>query len=264
MRRKLWPGSSLFKAASALLLCALVSPPVLTAQSPPSSAVQQGLAALHAGHAQQALDLFKQAIAADPQNSAANLLAATAAIQLLQPTAAVAYGERARALEPKNWKIHTTLVTAYAMAGDTRKRDAERYLLRQAHADAKLPDARETSGFLLDRFQVDKYVIDAVEYFKPVGTFNMYYRFLVHNAAGALVWTIQVDSDSLNEVSWAQAYPKQASEGERQFQIESSPADNQVQYKSFSGQPNYDWIKTEVIKIVTAQKGAFPGEMPRR
>jgi tetratricopeptide (TPR) repeat protein len=248
--------------ASALLLCAVGCPWLLSAQTPASSPVQQGLDALHAGHAQQALDLFKEAIAADPQSSAPNLLAATAAIQLLQPAAAVTYAERARALEPNNWKIDTTLVTAYAMAGDTRKRDAERYLLRQAHANAKLPDARETSGFLLDRFQAGKYVVDAVEYFKPIGTFNMYYRFLVHNAAGALVWTIQVDSDSLNEVSWAQSYPTQAAQGERQFQIESSPADNQVQYKSFSGQPNYDWIKTQVIKILNAQKDPFPGEIP--
>jgi tetratricopeptide (TPR) repeat protein len=251
-------------AASAVLLCVLGCPSIVRAQAPASSPVQQGLAALHAGHAQQALDLFKQAIAADPQSSPANLLAATAAIQLLQPSAAVTYAERARALEPNNWKIDTTLVTAYAMDMDTRKRDAERYLLRQAHADAKLPDARETSGFLLDRFQAGKYVVDAVEYFKPIGTFNMYFRFLVHNAAGALVWTIQVDSDSLNEVSWAQAYPTQAAQGERQFQIESSPAEDQVQYKSFSGQPNYDWIRGQVIKIVSAQKGPFPGETPTR
>jgi tetratricopeptide (TPR) repeat protein len=252
----------LFGAASALVLCAVVCPAMLPAQTPAVSSLQQGLDALHAGHAQQALDLFKQAIAADPQSSPANLLAATAAIQLLQAAAAVSYAERARALEPNNWKIDTTLVTAYAMAGDTRKRDAERYLLSQAHGDAKLPDARETSGFLLDRFQAGKYVVDAVQYFKPIGTFNMYYRFLVHNAAGALVWTIQVDSDSLNEVSWAQSYPTQAAQGERQFQIESSPADNQVQYKSFSGQPNYDWIRTQVIKILDAQKDPFPGEMP--
>ena len=86
----------------------------------------------------------------------------------------------------------------------------------------------------------------------------------MHNAKGALVWTIKIDSDSLNEVSWAQAYPRQAAEGERQFQIESSPADNQVQYKSFSGQPNYDWIKAQVVKILAAQKGPFPGETPGR
>jgi tetratricopeptide (TPR) repeat protein len=255
-------NKSVFGAASALLLCALACPTLVPAQTAASSSVQQGLAALHAGHAQQALDLFKQAIAADPQSSPANLLAATAAIQLLQPAAAVAYAERARALEPNNWKIDTTLVTAYAMAGDTRKRDTERYLLRQAHANSKLPDARETSGFLLDRFQAGKYVVDAVEYFKPIGTFNMYFRFLVHNAAGATVWTIQVDSDSLNEVSWAGAYPTQAAQGERQFQIESSPSDDQVQYKSFSGQPAYDWIRGQIIKIVSAQKGPFPGEMP--
>lgn len=229
-------------------------------QSPQPAQLQQGIAALHAGNAQQALGLFQQAIAADPQNAAANVLAASAAIELFQPQAAVAYAERARALEPANWKVDTTLVTAYAMTGNTAKRDAERALLRQAHANPALPDARDTSGFLLDRFHAGKYSVDAIEYFKPVGTLNMYYRFLVHDAAGAHVWTIQADSDSLNEISWAQAYPKQAHEGQRQFQIESSPGDNQVEYRTFSGQPNYDWIKSQVVKILLAQNTPFPAE----
>ena len=98
------------------------------------------------------------------------------------------------------------------------------------------------------------------EYFKPVGRYNTYFRFIIRNAAGAHVWTIEVNSDSLNQSSWALAYPQQAKEGQRQFQIESAQGDVHVGYRTFSGAAAYDYAKSEVIKIVSAQAGPFPGE----
>lgn len=222
--------------------------------------MQQGLAALHANQPQQALTLFQQAIAADPQDAAANLLAASTEITLFAPADAVRYGERALALEPGNWKVHTTLVTAYAMAGDVPHREAERGFLRKAHDNPALPDARATSGFLLDTFKAGMYNVDAVEYFKPLGKYNTYYRFLVRNNAGARVWTIEVNSDSLKQVSWAQEYPRPAKEGQRQFQIESAPGETHVEYRTFSGAPGYDYVKSQVVKILAAQAAPFPPE----
>ena len=246
------------------------SPPAQLQNVPPAQAVQpgnpsqidQGEAALHAGQPQQALTLFQQALAADPQNAAANLLAATAEIALYQPADAIRYAQKAQTLEPENWKVHTTLVTAYAMAGDLAHRDAERAILRQAHNNPALADARQTSGFLLDMFRAGRYQADAVEYFKPLGTYNTYFRFLIRNAAGARVWTIEINSDSLNQSSWAQAYPKQAAEGQRQFQIESAPGEAHVEYRTFSGAPGYDYAKSQVVKILEAQTAPFPSEPP--
>lgn len=225
-----------------------------------SPALQQGIAALHAGQPQQALALFQQDIVADPQGAAPNLLAASAEIALYQPLDAIRYGERALALEPDNWKIHTTLVTAYAMAGDLARRDAERAILRKAHDNPALPDARETNGFLLEMFRAGRYSVEAVEYFHPVGRYNTYFRFVIRNAAKTHVWTIEVNSDSLNQSSWAQSYPKQAKEGQRQFQIESAQGESHVEYRTFSGSAGYDYIKSQIIKIVEAQTTPFPGE----
>ena len=222
--------------------------------------LQQGLAALHDAQPQQALALFKQAITEEPQSAPANLLAASAEIALYDGADAVRYAERAEALEPENWKVHTTLVTAYAMAGDVAHRDAERAILRKDHDDPALPDARGTSGFLLDMFRVRDYRVDAVEYFKPLGTYNTYFRFIVRNAAGAKVRVIEVNSDSLNQASWAQAYPHQAAEGQRQFQIESAPGETHEDYATFSGGAGYDYAKAQVIKILMGQTGPFPGE----
>ncbi|RRA49449.1 hypothetical protein D1Y84_15350 [Acidipila sp. EB88] len=222
--------------------------------------LQEGLAALRAGEPEKALAIFTQRIAADPSDAAANLLAATAAIALYQPADAVRYAERAHALEPANWKVHTTLVTAYSMAGDAQHRDAERAILEAAHNNPALPDARGTNGYLLDLFREGRYSVEAIDYFKPFGRYNTYFRFIVRNAAGAHVWTIEANSDSLNQSSWAMAYPKQAKEGQRQFQLESGDSYPHVDYRSFSGAPGYDYIKSQVVKVLAAQKDPFPGE----
>ncbi len=250
-------------AALVLLCCATPAKTAVSsaqAVSPPPTVLQQGMAALRANQPQQALTLFQQALAADAQSAAACLLAASAEIALYQPADAVRYAERAEALEPDNWKVHTTLVTAYAMAGDVSRRDAERAILVKAHENPALPDARETSGFLLDLFKAGRYRVEAVEYFHPIGRYNTYFRYIIRNAAGAHVWTIEVNSDSLNQSSWALAYPRQAKEGQRQFQIESSPGGAHVDYRTFSGSAGYDYTRAQVIRIVEAQSAPFPGE----
>ncbi len=231
------------------------------AQEPPVP-LQQGEDALKAGQPQQALAYFQQAIAAEPRSSTANLLAASCELDLYDGPAAVRYAERALTLTPNDWRIHTTLVTAYTMAGDRPHRDAERDFLRKAHTDEKLPDAKETAGFLLDRFRAGRYRVDAVEYFHPLGRYNTYYRFLVRSEAGARVWVIEVNSDSLNQSSWAAAYPRQARDGQRQFQIESAQGPEHVEYRTFSGAPSYDYMRAEVVKIVEAQTKPWPGEAP--
>lgn len=243
------------------MLAMLIAPDMGRAQADGQLVASAG-AAMREGRPADALASLKQVLATDPDNAAANLLAASAEVALFEPTDAVRYGEKARALEPDNWKVHTTLVTAYSMAGDVPHRDAERAALRKAHGDPALPDARETSGFLLDRFKAGRFRIDAVEYFQPLGRYNTYYRFLLRNAAGARVWTIEVNSDSLNQASWAKAYPQQAREGQRQFQIESEQGPNHTEYRTFSGAPSYDYMKAQIVKIVGAQAAAFPGETP--
>ncbi|MGA8160317.1 MAG: hypothetical protein WCB76_05895, partial [Acidobacteriaceae bacterium] len=102
-----------------------------TPSSVAASAITQGLAALQTNQPRQALTNFQQALQADPNNASANLLASTAAVELYQGALAVQYAEKARQLDPQNWKIHTTLVAAYSAAGMRTQRDEERATLRQ-------------------------------------------------------------------------------------------------------------------------------------
>jgi tetratricopeptide (TPR) repeat protein len=218
-----------------------------------TAVVSQGLAALQANHPRQALTDFQGVLQSDPNNTAANLLASTAAVETFQGQLAVQYAEKARQLDPGNWKIHTTLVAAYSAAGMKQQRDRERALLEQLHKTGA-PDARQATGFLLEMFPLNAYRVDAIEYFEPMGKFHTYYRLLVRQANGHRIWEVDVQSNDFDERSWAEAHGTEAAAGERQFQITGRGSDSQeVDYRMFSGRPDYDNIRVMVVEILRSR-----------
>ena len=233
----------------------LATAPPLRAQSATPAApptIDQGVAALQAYHPDQALADFQQILAADPNNAVAALYAATAALEQYNGPLAVQYAEKARQLDPQSWKVHTTLVAAYAAAGNQQQRDAERAQLAQLHSTGA-PDARQATGFLLEMFQVspapgESIQVNAIQYFGPVGKFHTYYRFLIHDEAAHSSREIDVQSNDFDQKSWAAAHPAQAAAGERQFQL--TDAGGTVDYRMFSGRPDYDQIRAMVVAIL--------------
>jgi tetratricopeptide (TPR) repeat protein len=233
----------------AILLCLCTA---FAQQPAPQSATDAGLAALRANQPQAALDIFQQVLRVHPNDAAANLLAASAAVSLYKGAAAVDYAEKARQLDPQNWKVHTTLVVAYSEAGKKEQRDQERATLRKLHDDPNAPDAMQTSGFLLDLFPVGQYRVEAVEYFHPVGKFHIYYRFIVRGADGKPVAQIDAESNDFDESSWAKAHSDEAAAGARQFQLVDESAGAHTDYGMFSGTADYDKIRAQVSAIVAA------------
>jgi hypothetical protein len=217
----------------------------------------QGLAALQGDQSRLALTDFQAILKGDPNNTAANLLASTAAVELYQGQLAVQYAEKARQLDPQNWKIHTTLVAAYSAAGMKQQRNQERALLEQLHKTGA-PDARQATGFLIEMFPLETYRVDVVEYFEPMGKFHTYYRFLVRQADGHRVWEVDVESDDFDERSWAAAHVADAAAGARQFQLTGHGDNNRdVEYRNFSGKPDYDNIRVMVVESLRAR--GIPG-----
>jgi len=222
----------------------------------PSVDLSQGTAALEANQPRQALADFQQILAANPNHATANLLAATAAIELFEGKLAVQYAEKARQLDPGNWKIDATLVAAYAAAGMRPQRDRERAVLRQLHATGA-PDARQATGFLVEMFpvtlagQTTPVRVDAVEEFAPTGEFHTYFRFFVRGANGQRLWEIDVQSNDFDERSWAQEHPAQSAAGQRQFQITGhGDGSQEVDYRMLSGTPDYDTFRAVVVSIL--------------
>ena len=243
--------------------------PVQPPPQPPAQATEQasgnadldaGLQYLKSNQFEKALASFQKVLAADPENATANLLAASAALNLFQGDGAVTYAENARRLAPNDWRVDTTLVTAYAVDGKTAERDAVRAKLVALHNSPDAPDAMKANGFLLDLFKVKKYRVEAVQYFKPIGKFHTYYRFLVRNMAGKRLWEYELQSDDFAQKSWAEAHAQEAAAGGRQYTLESDFGDAHVEYRLFGGNPSYDDVRAVVVQLLTERTEPFPGE----
>jgi tetratricopeptide (TPR) repeat protein len=240
--------------------------PEATAQQPQASGnplIEQGITFLTAGQYEKALANFQQVLKDEPGNATANLLAASAALNLFQGDGAVVYAENARRLAPNDWRVDTTLVTAYAVDGKTAERDQVRDKLMALHNSADAPDAMKANGFLLDLIKVGNYRVEVVQYFKPLGKFHTYYRFLVRNQAGKRVWQYELQSDDFAQKSWADAHPQEAAAGGRQYSLESDFGEVHEEYRLFSGNPSYDEVRAEVVQLVTQHKKPFPAETPK-
>jgi tetratricopeptide (TPR) repeat protein len=250
-------------ARISLLLLGLASLPLAaqTTPAPAGSALSAGLDALQTNQPGQALADFQQVLLESPNNATANLLAATAAIELCQGAQAVQYAEKARQLDPGSWKIHTTLVAAYTEAGMKEQRDRERTLLRQLHARGEA-DARKATGFLLEVFPANPGSddrVDAVEEFEPMGKFHTWYRFIVRQGDGRRIEEIDIQSNDFDQKSWAAAHPPEAAAGERQFQIvghTESAGRGETDYRMFSGKADYDAIRAMVVRILAERPPA--------
>lgn len=198
----------------------------------------------------KALVLFRQVLSVDPQNAQVNLLAAGAAIENMQPDLALEYAQKAQQLDPAAWQVHLTLVVADAGVNHLEDRDRERQLVRQFHSDGKHPEAAQSNGFMVDYFPFQDYRVRAVEYFSPVGKQHFSYRFLVYNPDRKQIWAVALESDDIDQASWASAHAQLAAAGEREYSLDGYGPDTHITYRSFSGKPSYDEVKAEVVKVL--------------
>jgi tetratricopeptide (TPR) repeat protein len=256
-----------FVAALPCLAQSTAAPAAAAAESAPqqqsNAGIDEGLKYLKSNQPEKALSAFQKVLQSDPDNATANLLAASALLNIYLGDAAVVYAEKARQLAPNDWRVDTTLVTAYAAAGKTKERDAERAKLVALHESANAPDAMKANGFLLDLFRVKDYRVEVVQYFKPIGKFHTYYRFLVRNQAGKRVWEYELQSDDFAQKSWAEAHPQEAAAGGRQFSLESDTGDTHTEYRLFSGDPGYDEVRSVVVRLLQERTTPFPAETPK-
>jgi tetratricopeptide (TPR) repeat protein len=244
-------------------------PSAQPAPQPPTQATEQGsgnpdldegLKDLKTNQFEKALASFQKVLNTDPENATANLLAASAALNLFQGDGAVTYAENARRLAPNDWRVDTTLVTAYAVDGKTAERDALRTKLVALHNSPDAPDAMKANGFLLDLFKVKKYRVETVQYFKPIGKLHTYYRFMVRNLAGKRLWEYELQSDDLGQKSWAAAHPQEAIVGGREYTLASDFGGAHVEYRLFSGSPTYDEVRAVVVQMLNDRTEPFAAE----
>jgi tetratricopeptide (TPR) repeat protein len=197
----------------------------------------------------------------NPDSPQVNKLVGVVLLEAQKRADALTYFQRAQSLDPSDASVHALLLQAYAGMGDKVQRDEQRALMRSLHSDGKHPDLAAAQGFVIEMIPAGDKVIQAFEFYEPVGKFHFYYRFNVFDASGKLERFYALESDDVDQAMYAQQHPKEAAAGERRFSIdyyEQKKPDSVTQgpVAFIDGQPNYDDLRARIVKIVSTGQAA--------
>ncbi len=169
--------------------------------------------------------------------------------------------------DPDYWQAASLLARACAETGDKACRDAQIAHMLELHDRGVTPP----------RFQ--QYAVESVKVgdknllintsLVPWGNYKIYAMAKLTDSTGKLLLSITLESNDFDQPGFAKDHPEEAAKGMRRFSIDtytetgSDSAGNRTQtqglYKFIDGQPPYETIRTEFLKIAGGQGAPIAG-----
>jgi tetratricopeptide (TPR) repeat protein len=201
----------------------------------------------------------KTLLAKTPDSPQVNKLVGAVLLDAEKPADALTYFQKASELDPADDNVHALLLQAYAEMGDKTHRDEQRTILRGYHSDGKHSNVASAQGFMIETFPVGDKLVQAYEFYEPVGRYHFYYRFNVFDSSGKLERFYALESDDIDQAGYAKEHPKEAAAGERRFSIDSYQQTNpnsvtQGLIGFIDGQPTYDDLRARIVKAVSTNQ----------
>jgi hypothetical protein len=169
--------------------------------------------------------------------------------------------------DPDDWQAASMLARACAETGDKACRDAEIAHVLDLHS----------RGITPPRFQ--QYAVESVKVgdksllintsLVPWGNYRIYAMAKLTDSTGKLLLSITLESNDFDQPGFAKEHPEDAAKGVRRFSIDtytetgmdSSGNRTQTQglYKFIDGQPSYETIRGEFLKVAAGQGAPIAG-----
>ncbi len=220
---------------------------------------QQAEKLFQAGQYAQALALYEQIIAREPEAKLSYCRAGTAASGAGQLTKAITYYKSCKQILPDSLLPRAELVKLYEITGDKADRDRERNALLTLHQNTSRPETRAIDHYIRDIFTAGANSVIAWEYFDLTGDWPTRYRFYVIDDANNTLYAVALNSSAQAQAN-AQVilgHPAKA----RVFHLDVEQSDTITTLKVFEGEPSYDIVKPlvlDAIKNITIVKKKAP------
>lgn len=199
-----------------------------------------------------ALAGFQEVTAGDPKNIVAYNMAGNCSLRLKDYPAAVVSFRKALELQPGESHNEAGLIEAYARAGMTPERDAEREHLVQIKSSGGLPP---NFHFVYDAFSVGDKNVEVVEFYPDLSSgYHFRYWFNELDVQGKQVYRIALESDDGDQTFFAKEHPKEAAAGQRRFSMDGYGQNTHSTYRFYDGEPTYAQVRDEVMQ-------SFSGKM---
>jgi len=237
------------------------------AQSPDvaKARMKEATASFQRGDYAVALAGFQEITAADPANIVAHNMAGNCALRLKNYPAAISSFKKALELQPGESHNEAGLIEAYARAGMTTERDAEIGHLIQLKKDGRLPP---NFHFIYDVFSKEDKNVEVVEFYPDLSSgYHFRYWFNISDASGKPIERIALESDDIDQTSFAKEHPQEAVAGRRRFSLDSYRQSTHGFFHFYDGEPTYAQVRAEVLSSPSGTTNlststTFPNRVP--
>jgi len=207
-----------------------------------------------AGQYEQALALYQQIIAREPDAKLSYCRAGTAAAGTGALSLAIDYYKTCKKLIPESIEPRGELVKLYQITNDFAERDRERAELIELHKTTTNAQTKAIDHYLRDIFAVGTLNVAVWEYFDLIGAWPSRYRFFVLSDTGATLFTIGLSSSTAANTNAEKLLGHATKEWVFHLDIERGATVTTL--KLFEGEPGYDTVKPLAIEAIRRQAAA--------
>ncbi len=210
-------------------------------------------------HPEAALQKMKQLHAMVPENPTVTDGAAETAVTLGDDAYALSLLEPWTARHPEDSFALEWLARAYAETGDAADRDQTVAAVLKLHETTTDEQFKHADRFVVERVKLASGNLDISYALVPFSRYHIYMLGRQVDASGALVRQITLESNDMDQISFAKEHPNLVAKGMRRFSMDTysaskaGPNGTSTQTQSLirfmDGQPTYDDTKARMLKV---------------
>lgn len=234
-----------------------------TQTDPDAVAFDRARTAFNHGDAASALAQVEALLTRSPENLNALYFSAVVNFQVGNVDAARGRIEHVVRLAGNYFEAWQLMVQVTQAQGDVVRRDAAIDRLKIAIKTANDPDIRNKAGFVRDRIRVGDQVLLAVDYFDRNGTDFTRYQFVLDGSAIYQERGLLLRTDTETTENWRTT--ALLAPDTQLFHLDlvdptSAGEDKVAIYEFYVGEPDYDTVRAEVLKVLRGEVRPLSGE----
>jgi hypothetical protein len=221
----------------------------------------QAMMAFNAQRYPDALALYKQMLTQLQGDPIISKFASEAALNTGDASFAMTALKPLGAADPNDWQAAALLTRACAELGDRTCRDSAIAHMMDLHRRGITPPGMQQ--YTLERVKAGKNTLVIRTSLEPWGYYKVYDLGQVSDKDNKVFLRITLESSDADQIQFAKEHPKEASKGLRQFSLDAyqetglnrngQRTQTHYTYKFFVGQPPYETVRDEFIKIVNGR-----------
>jgi tetratricopeptide (TPR) repeat protein len=235
------------------------SPQDLSAKLTPEQRQQfeNGMRAFNAKRYADALTNFNTLLKQLPGDALLSKFAGDSALNMGDQRLALTLVEPVVQADPGDWQAAAILTRACAESGNKTCRNNGMAHMLDLHQRGVAP--QRMRDYVLEQIKLGANTLEIRTSLEPWGNYKVYNLGQVSDAEGHMFLQITLESNDEEQARFIKQYPKEAADGQRQFSLDAyretgfnssgQRTQTHYSYKFFIGQPAYDTIREEFIKV---------------